>query len=63
MNNVQQIVTELNGTASADKVTVRNIIVTSILTMKQNAHWVRMSLFKFFQISKHLLLMQTSFSS
>jgi len=31
--------------------------------MKQKGHWVRRSLFKFFQISKHLLIMQTSFSS
>jgi len=35
LNNVQQIVTELNGTASEDKVTVLNKIVMSIFPMKQ----------------------------
>jgi hypothetical protein len=36
VNNVEQIVTELNGTASEDKVTVLNKIVMSILPMTQN---------------------------
>ena len=39
VNNVQQIVTELNGTASEEKVTVLNKIVMSILHMKQNGCW------------------------
>jgi hypothetical protein len=39
VNNVQQIVAELNGTASEDRVTVLNKIVVSILTMEQNGYW------------------------
>jgi hypothetical protein len=39
VNNVQQIVTELNCTASEDRVTVLNKIVISIFTMKQNGYW------------------------
>jgi len=39
VNNVQQIVTELKCTASDDRVTVRNKIVMSILTMKRNGYW------------------------
>ena len=39
VNNVQQIVAELNGTASEDRVTLLNKIVMSILTMEQNGHW------------------------
>jgi hypothetical protein len=39
VNNVQQIVAELNGTASEDRVTLLNKIVMSILTMEQNGYW------------------------
>ena len=39
MNNVQQIVTELNGIASEDKVAALNKIVMSNLPMKQNEYW------------------------
>jgi hypothetical protein len=38
VNNVQQIVAELNGTASEDRVTLLNKIM-SILTMEQNGYW------------------------
>ena len=38
MHNVQQIVAEINGTASEDKVTVRNKTVVSILPMTQNGY-------------------------
>jgi hypothetical protein len=39
VNNVEQIVAELNGTASEDRVTILNKIVMCILTMKQNGYW------------------------
>jgi predicted ATPase len=38
VNNVQQMVKELNVTASDDKVTILKIVM-SILPMKQNRYW------------------------
>jgi hypothetical protein len=54
LNNVQQIVAELHGTASEDRVTILNKIIVRVLTMEQNGYWSSEGAFQ------NLLIFRTS---